>query len=819
MPCRIGIEAVLTGLMFAGGLLWAASASAAGRVPDAEHGKDDPRVVHVCAVAPEVLAVTIQARGVEEREQVPYTARPGDEIKENGHTVLAWHRGEVVKTKKNLEIHRPVDGEKERIGWLIVNEDRRWPGVDIHGNELQQEAMTEPAAYRILSADDPNYADPTRPAKVYRKSKPTQYATNGEMPVRHVVYLELPRPLKEGAAYTVHLRGLNTRRVEVGYEHRPREARSDAVHVTQIGYRAGDPFKRAYLSTWFGTGGAVSYEVERFHLLEHESGESVYEGEVRLAFAADEPEHLKEEKNYSHTDVYYLDFHEFDRPGTYRVLVPGIGCSYPFTIREGVWNKAFRTSMMGVLAHRSGIELGPPFTDYVRPRPMHPADGVKVFKIDKTFWDGEASTVRDSLMRLLGPELDPSKLETHPQAWGGYMDAGDWDRRSQHLRPTYLHLELLDMFPDYFEGLELSLPPAEAGNRLPDTMDEALWNLDFYRRLQRDSGAVGGGVESTAHPRTGECSWQESLLLGTFAPDPETTYRYAACAAKTARLMEPYDAKRASGYAESAERAWQWAEQNAERMLRDQQGKKGGTLHWKAVAAAELYHLTEREGYHDAFRDAIPDQFHDRQRDAWFAYALLPERLADPALRRKALEGYRSLGDISVEFAERNAFNLVTDIPQLPTIGYVGYWTVPGMTVGPGVTRAHYLTGDERYLRAAVAGAQFTAGANPMNMTMTTGLGHDYPRAPLHIDSRRSGQPAPPGITVFGPSDPGQSGRAYDWAHKWRLGPTMVPESRSWPASEFYVDIYGWPPMNEYTVHQCLGPVSYHFGYLAAQER
>jgi hypothetical protein len=39
----------------------------------------------------------------------------------------------------------------------------------------------------------------------------------------------------------------------------------------------------------------------------------------------------------------------------------------------------------------------------------------------------------------------------------------------------------------------------------------------------------------------------------------------------------------------------------------------------------------------------------------------------------------------------------------------------------------------------------------------------------------------------------------------------------TWPAAKFYVDLGNWPPMNEYTVHQTLGPVRYYWGYLAAQ--
>jgi endoglucanase len=307
--------------------------------------------------------------------------------------------------------------------------------------------------------------------------------------------------------------------------------------------------------------------------------------------------------------------------------------------------------------------------------------------------------------------------------------------------------------------------------------------------------------------------------VGTFAPDPETTLRYAACAAKVSRLLAPYDADLARTFCESAERAWRWAEDNAGGYLSRREDKRQNVRRMRALAAVELLHLTEDEHYHSALRESLrPEDDFSRSRHAWFACALLPDRLVDPELKRLAVEGYRELADTALEFARGNAFSITTDSPQLPMIGYVGYYSVPGMTVGPSLPRAHYLTGEEKYLAGTVAACNFSVGANPMNIALTTGLGHDYPRAPLHIDSRRSAQPPPAGITVFGPSDPALSTDYLDWAHKWKLGPTMIPDSRTWPAAEFYTDIYTWPAMNEYTVHQTFGPTSYHWGYLAARE-
>jgi endoglucanase len=49
------------------------------------------------------------------------------------------------------------------------------------------------------------------------------------------------------------------------------------------------------------------------------------------------------------------------------------------------------------------------------------------------------------------------------------------------------------------------------------------------------------------------------------------------------------------------------------------------------------------------------------------------------------------------------------------------------------------------------------------------------------------------------------------------LGKNIVPAAEEWPASEFHIDVSGWPEMSEYTVHQTIGPTSYYWGYLAAR--
>ncbi len=43
--------------------------------------------------------------------------------------------------------------------------------------------------------------------------------------------------------------------------------------------------------------------------------------------------------NFNFTDVARFDFSAFDKPGKYRVVVDGTGCSYPFGTARDVWEK------------------------------------------------------------------------------------------------------------------------------------------------------------------------------------------------------------------------------------------------------------------------------------------------------------------------------------------------------------------------------------------------------------------------------------------------------------------------------------------------
>jgi len=754
-----------------------------------------PRVLHVGVVAPATIGITVQAGRVEYGKHVPYESEPGDTIDDTSH---------------HLAVHR----EGEFLGWLVGRERRVLYTEDrLLGEMLDQGWLDKPRSYTLDSADDPVYTRPAFPVAVSRKSKPSDFARWSGWPykaaIRHVVYLELPRPLTVGKRYTVHFEG---RRLEDhAFVYDPSTLRSEAVHVSHLGFRPDDPAKVAFLSCWLGSGGSLTYPNDLTFRVLGADGREVHRGTVAVSRRASEPEDAYE-KNYNGTDVRIMDFTPVRKTGRYRISVEGIGCSYPFEISGEVWRKAFRVSARGFYHQRSGIELGPPYTDYRRPRCFHPDDGMTVYHSACPLMDSgnglnAKGTDENNFHNLVEGKTDRVVTD----AWGGYMDAGDWDRRIQHLIVSRYLIELVELFPDPFSELGLNIP--ESGNDLPDVVDEALFNLDCYRRMQTPTGGIRGGIESSEHPRQGECSWHESLDVMAYAPGVWSSYVYAGVAAKAARWLSARKSTLAAVYEESAVRAMEWAEASFDagatypHRVRDDRN----------LAAAELFRLTGLEKWHELFlkttvftepgKDLFEWKKHE-QREAPWVYLRTERRRMNEEVRGYCREAIIREADNRVRNGRKAAFRWAKYEWQ------PGMWGAFSAPDGVSLARAHVLTNDEKYLRALVLACQTGAGANPVNMCYTTGLGHVSPRHPLHIDSRLTHQPPPPGLTVGGPVDVGHH-KDY-WAQQI-VARYCYPPVDKWPTLEAYWDVFWYPPMCEFTVQTPMAENAYVWGYLAGR--
>jgi len=776
-----------------------------------------PWISHVATVAPNVLCIEIDACKIIPRVQIPYTRVPSDVIIEGGETGL----GE----KRNMSVVR--DGFP--LGNL-VGKDRKT--ITLHdrliGKHLETDVADKTSSYTISSRSDNNYKEALSPVKVSRKTKPTNWTdtswqTDQEQlgTAKHFIYLELSHSLKEGNTYLINLPELNLDRSAIYYIHDPVYARSEAVHVSQIGFRADDPEKNAFLSIWMGNGGGYSYPEDiEFSLIDDKTNEKVYTGKGILHWKADVPEGIGSEINHSGTDLIRLDFSDFQSPGRYRVSVEGIGCGYPFNIdEENTWKRAFEISMKGHFNHRSGINLLPPFTDFSRPRVFHPADGVKVYQSTTSLLNSgnglnAMGTDRNNFGNLVAGITDELVMES----WGGMMDAGDWDRRINHLFTTRLYLELFELNPEYFKDIVLNIP--ESGNEIPDIVDEALFGLDIYRRMQTPEGGIRGGAESSEHPIEGSTSWQETQTVLAYAPDHWSSYLYTGVAARAAYVLKMLGKnEEAQIWEQSAVKAMEWAEVEYEKWIsapeyaqvRDR--AKNTVPTERNLAAVELYRLTLDDRWHQVYLSTQNQE--NNRTEASFVYARLNEKLVNKKARENAEKSVIAVAERLVEISANNAYGITAASPGRPIGAYSSAYTIPA---DPTLVRAHHLSGDSKYLKTILRSTLYVAGANPMNLSLTTGLGEIYVQNPLHEDSRHTGTPAPLGITVFGPFELSQGYARAGSAMETRINSYLTPGVANWPTSESFFDVFWIVPMNEYVIDRPLGQAAYIWGYLASRK-
>ena len=764
---------------------------------------EPPQIEHVGLASPQLVGITIRAGHIEYGRQIPYAKQAGDVVDLSAIHRFVTRGGKLMGT---------IVGKS---GDLLCTMD------ELVGEPLDTAWADRASSYQIASPDDPNYAVPQRPEAVFRKTKPSDLGMIGPYKfaatTESIIYLKFATPLAAGKHYVISFS--QSQWPDQKFAFAPFSLRSEAVHVSQLGFRPDDPAKVAFLSCWLGSGGGLTYDDGLpFTVIDVATGKSVFEGLTRLSKAAADKNEDAYKKNYNGTDVYEMDFTALRRPGKYRVCVRTLGCSYPFEIGEDVWRKAFTVSARGFYHQRSGIALGEPYTTYQRPRSFHPDDGLKVYASKAPLMDtGNGLNQKDS---NFGNLVKGKTDEIVTNAWGGYMDAGDWDRRIQHLKAARLLLELAELFPDYFASLPLNIP--ESGNGLPDIVHEALFGLDFFQRLQLPGGGIRGGIESSEHPRRGEASFQESLTVMTYAPDIFSSYVYAGTAARAARWLAARQPDRSAAYQESALRAMRWAEADREREEKEYlMANHPAVRDVRNYAAAELFRLTGDAQWNRLFlattvftkpKVTIPFNWDSLdQGDAAWVYVRTEQPGLDDTIKQNCRSALLKEADERSASAENTGFHWAKH-PYGPVV--YGALSCPESCVN--VVRAHVLTGDPKYLRAVVLASQTGAGANPVNMCYTTGVGEKWPQHPLQIDHRITRQPPPPGLTVGGPMDGSIPGMPDPFIGPFAW-PVFYPPFKEWPALEAYWDVF-WDPLEcEYTIHKPMAGNAYVWGYLAAR--
>lgn len=446
-------------------------------------------------------------------------------------------------------------------------------------------------------------------------------------------------------------------------------------------------------------------------------------------------------------DMHVIDFSAAEATGEgFRLEADG-ATSRPFAIGDNLYADLPRDAFNYFYPARSGIEIDGAVAGEAYERPA-----------------GHVSTPADAHAnkgdRAVPCQAAESSRKAYGEPWtcdytldvtGGWYDAGDHGKyvvnggiSLAQMMGAYERALNVDGASDApFADGALAVP--ETGNGVPDILDEARWELEFMLKMMVPEGEEYAGL---VHHKIHDDEWTGLPLMPHQGDKTRELHRastaaalnLAAAAAQGARLFEPYDATFAETLLEAAETAYAAARAHPDLYAPPEDGMAGGgpysdddvsdEFYW---AAAELFITTGADTYLESLKSS-PHWDGDVFRRDGFDWANVA------ALARMQLATVPSdLPEADIEAARRSLVAAADRFVVMQDGEPFGQIYAPDGDYDWGsnhllaqnaivVSRAHDLTGTEKYRKAALEGADYLFGRNALNLSYVTGYGEAHAR-------------------------------------------------------------------------------------------
>jgi len=415
---------------------------------------------------------------------------------DNQCIVIHWQDGEV-------EYHWDDTTSGSCNGWDYLHTEN-WhlcPDKDQYipfGSPLNTSLAQKISSFKITSDDDPDYGSAGKqPGRIYRKSKVWEAAHDERKAVmHHWIYLELPSPMQHGKSYHIEMdENLNAGEQLKVFNFNEFSNVSPSVKISNAGYEVNAAHKSADVYAWMGDGGERNFS--RFtgapwHLYDVNAENIVYTGELNFRM----PNRAEPGVDFDLTgaDVWECDFSAFNKAGKYRLVIEGIGCSPVFTIGSNQFSELFKVAMQGMFYQRMGCKEKPAGDFPHSRRPLFKQgfepENFQVLISEKNMVTGKNPDDRSFYSDALTGEIAQT-------TWGGWSDAYDNDQRPVNFICVFDILLTYYLSPSVFKGDQLYIP--ETNNGVPDIIDEALWEIDWWLRMRDSKGGILPGLPIYAH--------------------------------------------------------------------------------------------------------------------------------------------------------------------------------------------------------------------------------------------------------------------------------------------------------------------------------
>jgi hypothetical protein len=643
----------------------------------------------------------------------------------------------------------------------------------VFGQRLDPAVAAKADSWTITSADDKSFGNSVA-VNAWRKSKPMNTDNTLTSELDHWIFLQLPQSMKQGCTYTVSIpNGLGSDTNSAAVKFDIWNSQSEAIHVNILGYTPQEATKAADLYLWLGDGGQrdyTSFVGKKVYLYNVETGKSKKVGNVKFWMSASESTNEANKKNMTGSDVWNIDFKE-SKPGRYRLVVEGVGCSMDFDISNEVYFQPYRFSVRGYYYMR----LGEPIDSSVTPIPRQPMFipevdpvGFTVYKTDLQPWHPDWRRIGGDVWDE--PHFKPAltsafwqhRLPGNPvntEVRGGHSDAFDWDRHLAHVGNIY------DMILPYIltngRISEDNLGIRESGNGIPDIIDEARNEVDFFLSI-RDGEGYSQGVTNPSS------EWSIMFQAGT------TTMAAWANAANCAVLAAAFqihgDEELCKYYTDEAITAFNYASKQENSQLDDLQDIGSASMRgrdFRQLAAAYLYNVTGDTKWEDimAEESVVKDgktPIFSKSRNRYYQIWATAAYLACPQERHYP-ELYNNM-KASVDYqANENNVNFMSTRPSRRTANDSRWQVSENLQM---VMMAHYIANNAarkaELEKAMYMEAGWGLGRNPSNTVEMTGLGERH-IVDCYTTGRNDGTPGShPGQTPFNGTETWSAGNGGD---------------------------------------------------------
>jgi endoglucanase len=425
--------------------------------------------------------------------------------------------------------------------------------------------------------------------------------------------------------------------------------------------------------------------------------------------------------------VRIADFSALAEEGVFTLVTDGEAESPPFSVGAGVFVEPLRATMLGFYGQRCGAS-------------------VALDHAGHSFAHAECHEQDGAVTPEGGSEVQDVRL--------GWHDAGDYGKYTNNGAFSLgMMLMAWEHFTPALAGLELLVP--EAGDDVPDYLDECAFQLRWLLGMQGADGGVADRVTTTQFDPMATRP-EASLAARKLSPvSTVATADFAAVAAMAARAFEPYDAALAEQALAAAERAQAFLDAQPDELRPNLTaytgGYQSGDQDDRLWALAELWQTTGSEDYLVAFETAATGftvwqnwDWPDLHNLGLYTYLLSEREGRSEELVERLHDETLHVADVLSASAETHGYGR--------SVAQTYYWGINGVVARTVINLrvAERISQDSRYLDAAAAQLDHLLGRNFYGRSQLTGVGYGAPEQPHHRPSAADGA-AWPGLLVGGP--------------------------------------------------------------------